>query len=66
LGRLLCFRGELELDSADIAGARATLAEVERLAVDLGWGPESELGSVIGSLRDTVAARTRQEPTQAP
>lgn len=55
LGKILCARGEMEADSADLAATRASLEETGNFAADTGAGPESQLGRAVSKLRESLA-----------
>ena len=57
LVKLLCHRGELELDTSNVAGARATLEEIESMFRAHGWREEGELAGTIGTLREAINGR---------
>lgn len=50
LGNLLCLRGEADLQDRDVPAARASRAEAETLAQDVGAGEDYELGTAITDL----------------
>jgi len=58
LAMLLCARVELEQGGGNDAAARATLAEAETLATQVGAGAGSELGLRLAKLRQALAAES--------
>jgi len=54
LGNVLCLRGEAEAAGGDLATARATLAEVEKIAGEIGAGTDSELAQRMARLRGAI------------
>lgn len=62
LGALLCIRAELEHRRGDSAAARATLDEVEAIAIKIGAGKGSELGRKVAGLHQRVGIAGRSAP----
>ena len=51
LGLLLCSRAEAKQIAGAIDAAKAALDEAESLAIEIGAGPESELGVALARVR---------------
>ena len=55
LAKLLCLRGELEVESGDHASAHATLHEAEGIGRQVGSGVDSELGRMLEHFRQVLS-----------
>jgi predicted ATPase/Tfp pilus assembly protein PilF len=49
--KILCIRAELEHEGGNAAAARTTLDAIEALAMQIGHGPDSDLGRMVAHIR---------------
>ena len=55
MGKLLCKKTRVENLAGDPDAAASALAEAESIAIELGAGPDSELGQALTETREALS-----------